>query len=71
MPEQNLPSRGVVLAPLRMSVNRLEALLRTLDVPVIGRIEADGLLLDMRTVADDEVGLLADGLRQVLGRASV
>ena len=70
MPEQNLPSRGVVLTPLRMSVNRLEARLRTLDVPVIGRIEADGLVLDMRTVADDELRLLADSLRLALGHAS-
>jgi L-seryl-tRNA(Ser) seleniumtransferase len=67
MPEQNLPSRGVLLAPRGMSVNRLEGLLRALDVPVIGRIEDDGLLLDMRTVADDEIALLAANLLQVLG----
>jgi L-seryl-tRNA(Ser) seleniumtransferase len=66
MPEQNLPSLGVLLAPRRMSVNRLEVLLRALDVPVIGRIEDGGLLLDMRTVADDEVALLATSLQQVL-----
>ena len=66
MPEQNLPSRGVALAPRRMSVNRLEVLLRSLAVPVIGRVEADHLLLDMRTVADDEIASLAASLQQIL-----
>ncbi|MCL7489706.1 MAG: L-seryl-tRNA(Sec) selenium transferase [Desulfobulbaceae bacterium] len=70
MPEQNLSSSGVVLSPVAMSVSRLETLLRRLDVPVIGRIEEDRLVLDMRTVADDEIPLLAACLKQVLsGRA--
>jgi len=70
MPEQNLPSRGVMLLPRRMSVNRLEILLRALDVPIIGRIEDDSMLLDMRTVADDEIASLADSLRQVFDAAA-
>jgi len=64
MPEQNLPSRGVVLQPTVMSVSRLESTLRTLDLPIIGRIDEGCLLLDMRTVADDELVLLDSGLRQ-------
>ncbi len=66
MPEQNLASRAVALTPTVVSVNRLEELLRRQEVPVIGRIEENRLLLDMRTVADDEVGLLADILARVL-----
>ena len=66
MPEQNLPSWAVILEPGQISVSRLETLLRQIDVPVIGRIEEDRLLLDMRTVADDETALLAEGLAQVL-----
>jgi len=66
MPEQNLPSMGVVLSPVSMTVSRLETLLRRLDVPVIGRIEEDRLVLDMRTAADDEIPLLAACLQKVL-----
>ncbi len=66
MPEQNLASRAVALASTGISVSRLEELLRRQEVPVIGRIEENRLLLDMRTVADDEVGLLADILARVL-----
>lgn len=68
MPEQNLASYAVVLEPLSVTVSRLETLLRKLDLPVIGRIEEDRLFLDMRTVADDEVPLLAESLRDVFPR---
>ncbi len=67
MPEQNLASRAVALAPAGLGVNHLEELLRREEIPVIGRIEDDRLLLDMRTVADDEVVLLADTLARILG----
>lgn len=66
MPEQNLPSYGVGLRSGAMTVSRLEALLRQLEVPVIGRIEEDSLLLDMRTVSDDEIDLLGDSLAGVV-----
>jgi len=66
MPEQNLPSRAVVLRPLSMKINRLEEKLRKLDIPLVGRVENDRLLLDMRTVRSDELHLIAKGLRQAL-----
>ncbi len=65
LPEQPLPSRGVALAPVDRSVNELEKGLRELSLPVLGRIEDDWLLLDMRTVADKEVVLLANCLKEV------
>lgn len=65
LPEQPLPSRGVALAPLDRSVNELEKGLRELSLPVLGRIEDDWLLLDMRTVADKEIPLLANCLKEV------
>lgn len=65
MPEQNLPSWGVALHPASVTVSVLEGELRHLEVPVIGRIEEDRLLLDMRTVADNEVAIVAGSLQQV------
>ena len=65
LPEQPLPSRAVALAPLDRSVNELEKGLRELSLPVLGRIEDDRLLLDMRTVADKEVLPLANCLKEV------
>lgn len=59
MPEQDLPSRAVVLRPLFMKMSDLERKLRDNELPVIGRIVDEGYLLDMRTVADDEIAPLA------------
>ncbi|MCW5204826.1 L-seryl-tRNA(Sec) selenium transferase, partial [Desulfobulbus sp. N2] len=47
LPEQNLPSRAVILQPLFLKINRLEQKLRKLDIPIIGRVENNRLLLDM------------------------
>lgn len=66
MPEQNLPSFALEIKPHTMSVSRLETFLRQLDIPVIGRIEDDRLLLDMRTVFDDDLVLLDSCLRQIM-----
>ena len=67
MPEEDLESRAVVLDPLDRSVNKLERELRLAQLPVIGRIEEDKFLLDMRTVIDDEISLIANTLYQVFG----
>ena len=67
LPEEELESRAVVLEPLDRTVNELEKALRTSSLPVIGRIEEDRYILDMRTVGDDEIPLVANVLHQVFG----
>ena len=67
MPEEELESRALVLGPLDRTVNELEEDLRLHSEPVIGRIEEDRYLLDMRTVADDEIPILADILSRIFG----
>ncbi|MFH1215788.1 MAG: L-seryl-tRNA(Sec) selenium transferase [Pseudomonadota bacterium] len=65
MPEQDLPSCAVVLRPISIKVTDLERKLRESELPVIGRIVDEGYLLDMRTVADDEISSLASVLFDV------
>jgi L-seryl-tRNA(Ser) seleniumtransferase len=67
LPEEELESRAVVLEPLDRTVNELEKALRTNSLPVIGRIEEDRYILDMRTVGDDEIPLVANVLHKVFG----
>jgi L-seryl-tRNA(Ser) seleniumtransferase len=67
LPEEDIESRCVELAPLDRSVNELERSLRLNQLPVIGRIEDDRFLLDMRTIQDDEVPLLGSVLGRVFG----
>ena len=66
LPEQGLASSAVALAPGSMTVNGLELKLRSADPPVIGRIEDDRFILDMRTVADNELDRLAALLLEIL-----
>jgi len=64
LPVSLLPSAGLALTPLQSSGRAVEALarqLRALPVPVIGRIEAGRVILDLRCLEDDAefVGQLA------------
>ncbi len=62
LPEQGLRSSALQLSPMHVTVNTLEEGLRGQDLPVVGRIENDMFLLDVRTVLDEEVRDLAQCL---------
>ena len=66
MPEQALASYGVAVTPVVCSVNQVEKRLRQREIPVIGRVEKDRWISDMRTVHEDEVEELAGALNQCL-----
>lgn len=70
MPEQGLPTAAVALQPTTMTVNELEKALRSGRVPIIGRIEEERLVMDMRTVSDDEISMVTDILLSTFGVAS-
>jgi L-seryl-tRNA(Ser) seleniumtransferase len=62
LPLLELPGPAIAVSLPGLSANELAARLRAADPPVIGRIEDDRLLLDPRTLADDEVPLVASAL---------
>jgi L-seryl-tRNA(Ser) seleniumtransferase len=64
MPECNLDSWAVELQPLTVRLNVLEKSFRELEFPIIGRIENERYILDMRTVQDCELTQLAELLIQ-------
>jgi L-seryl-tRNA(Ser) seleniumtransferase len=66
LPLQELPTVVVAIKPLDFSVNSLEENLRKGEPPIISRISKEELILDMRTVIDEEVSLLAAGLEKAL-----
>lgn len=68
LPLQNLPTMVLAIKPRNLSVNSLEEILRKGDPPIIGRISKDELVLDMRTVFDEEIPLLANGIENALER---
>lgn len=70
LPLQELPTIVVTIKPAGFSVNGLEENLRKGDPPIISRISKDELILDMRTVFDEEIPLLVAGLEKALIPAS-
>jgi L-seryl-tRNA(Ser) seleniumtransferase len=62
LPLAALPTAALTLGTAAYRAEALDERLRAGRPPVIGRIQADRLLLDCRTVMDDEVPLLAAAL---------
>lgn len=60
LPEYSLESWAVELKPREKDVATLEKDFRALPVPVIGRIENDRFLIDLRTISDNEIIELGD-----------
>src|SRR5450759_5340205 len=66
LPTQKIPSVLVGIKNKKMSASRMEEKLRKIEVPVIVRVDKDEILIDLRTVTEDEFGFIVEGLRQVL-----
>ncbi len=65
LPTENIPTALVALNPANpagLSPNQMEKRLRKMDPPVIGRIQEDTLLLDLRTVFPHEEAFLRNAL---------
>jgi L-seryl-tRNA(Ser) seleniumtransferase len=62
LPDVVIPSYGILIKPHTMSLEALEERLRNLEVPIIGRIEKETLVLDMRTILKEEEPLVLSGL---------
>ncbi|MFT9495642.1 L-seryl-tRNA(Sec) selenium transferase [Anaerosolibacter sp.] len=67
MPLVELPTWVIRIYPNDISVNELEKRLREYQTPIITRIQDEQLVLDVRTIKDDEYTLILDALRTVMG----
>jgi L-seryl-tRNA(Ser) seleniumtransferase len=65
MPEQHIPSVGIVFSS-DYAPNETQVAFRNLTSPILGRIEQDRFILDLRAVFESEVPELLSGIRQVL-----
>jgi len=66
LPMQKIPTVLVGLKSKKISAGRMEEKLRALEVPIIVRVDKDEVLLDLRTISEDEFLFIVEGLRQVL-----
>lgn len=59
---EGVPSYGIALSPAGGDVQPLDTLLRSARFPVLGRIESDRIILDLRTVLPRQDTTLVDSL---------
>ncbi len=65
LPMRPLPGRALALRSLRLSAEALAHQLRTSATPILGRIEQDRVLLEMRTLADEDIPVLASAIAAI------
>ena len=63
MPEYGLASWALVLHPASAKAAALEKQLRSREIPIIGRIEDEKMILDLRTIQQDDIPVLVDMLK--------
>jgi L-seryl-tRNA(Ser) seleniumtransferase len=66
LPEEDLPTYVVVIKTAALSVNEFEGKLRKGKPPIITRIKEDSLLLDARTIRDNDIEALIKGIKNAL-----
>lgn len=66
MPAADLPTAVVAVSPCGISSGELQAALRYGEPAVMGRVQEDRLMLDLRTIKDEEYQLLAEAVIKAL-----
>ena len=66
LPEESFPSIGIAITDSK--VNQLAKRLRMNDPPIIGRIQDDKLVLDIRTIFPNEDQIVIEALKRALGK---
>ena len=71
LPMEDLPTWTVAVTSPSTKTSALEEALRKADPPVICRVREDRVILDMRTVSDEEAELIASAFNDLAGMASM
>lgn len=66
LPTERIKSKCVTILPKNISTSSLEEKLRFGENPVVGRISEDKLILDMRTILEDEIEILSQKIINIL-----
>jgi len=61
-PEKSFPSRAIVLVHAALGAEALAQTLRLRPTPVVARVESDRVWLDLRSIAPEEDGEIADAI---------
>ncbi|MFH0766269.1 MAG: L-seryl-tRNA(Sec) selenium transferase [Calditrichota bacterium] len=67
LPARGIPSRVVIVTSNRFKPDELARRLRQAYPPVFTRVEENSVIIDARTVADEEISLIVEAFKQALG----
>jgi L-seryl-tRNA(Ser) seleniumtransferase len=68
LPLLELPSQCIRLKIQGLSTSRVEKNMRNNNPPIIGRIEEDHFIIDMRTIQEDEISIIENAIANLLER---
>ncbi|MDY6790733.1 MAG: L-seryl-tRNA(Sec) selenium transferase [Thermodesulfobacteriota bacterium] len=68
LPLLNLPSKCLGIRIKGISPNRIEKHMRENSPPIIGRIEEERYIIDLRTILDDELSIIVDAFQSLLDK---
>lgn len=66
LPGEGIPTKLVNVQASGMTANRLSEALRGNDPPVVGRVADDCVVLDLRTVTDEEIPEIVEAFKRIL-----
>jgi L-seryl-tRNA(Ser) seleniumtransferase len=69
LPLQKLPTKCLGITIKGLSANAIEALMRESTPPLIARIEEDLVVLDLRTVQEEEIGIIVNIFEKIVREA--
>jgi L-seryl-tRNA(Ser) seleniumtransferase len=69
LPLLTLPSKGVGVKIQGISANAVEKQMRNNELSIIGRIEEDLFIMDLRTILDDELPIIKHAVEHMLKKA--
>jgi L-seryl-tRNA(Ser) seleniumtransferase len=69
LPLLTLPSKAVGVKVQGISANGVEKQMRNYEIPIIGRIEEDIFIMDLRTIPDDELPIIKSAVENMLKKA--
>ena len=65
LPLMDLRTRLLCLIPVKMSARYIDEWLRAFDPPIITRVEQDKVFLDVRTIQDEELKIVAGAIKDL------
>jgi L-seryl-tRNA(Ser) seleniumtransferase len=69
LPTQDIPTAVVAVKSAKITASHMEIKLRQAALPIIVRVDEDAIMIDLRTVSEEEFGFVVDALIQILSNA--